>query len=445
MPSKKLSRLRFSLPLVIALGAFAGVTSACGKPDLGRADGAKLTARADGGGDLQVEGWPTISLTKDEVAGRTNVDLAGGKSTDVVSFRLANGQWANVAFLGGQLARSPVETSSPAPFDSVMATLLTTSKTPDAVVGQVRQAKGTGGVAKVLAKAAASEGPTWEKRVPTLSAEDLAELGKAFAAIVIDPAADPAVLGRAVKNTDVTSLTKEQLVARIEPLAKEKDLPRGAGAGAAVLMRVLAKKSPADAARIGCSALGARPWSLEEPDPEKKGFADAALMGVAAGALSCDKVDALVKEDPCATSYRCGASGPILQSDTSDQSEPLCDEAKLAKAVEQELSRPIADVHKDPHAGRTSLYAFAAYKLGKRAPLPEVDKHQARRLFAITQPKGPECDSLTEIGKACHANEGLLRDLACRNDGKTVSVGTLRFQVDDEKKTLTGVETAPPP
>ena len=50
MPSTKLSRLRFSLPLVIAIGGFAWVTTACGKPDLGRADGAKLTARADGGG-----------------------------------------------------------------------------------------------------------------------------------------------------------------------------------------------------------------------------------------------------------------------------------------------------------------------------------------------------------------------------------------------------------
>lgn len=445
MPSTKLSRLRLSLPLVIAIGGIAWVTSACGKPDLGRADGAKLTARADGGGELQVEGWPTISLTKDEVAGRTAVELSGGKNADVVSFKLANGQWVNVAFLAGQLARSPIETSSPVPFDSVVATLVTTSKTPDEVVGQVRQAKGTGGVAKVLAKAAASEGPTWEKRLPTLSAEDLAELGKAFTALVIDPAADPAVLGRAVKSADVTALTKEQLVARLEPLAKNKDLPQGAGAGAAVLLRVLAKKSPADASRIGCSALGARPWTLEEPEPEKKSFADAALMGVAAFALSCDKVDALVKEDPCATSYRCGPNGPILPSDTSDQSEPLCDEAKLAKAVDQELSRPLADVLKDPHAGRTSLYAFAAYKLGNRAALPELDKHQARRLFAITQPKGPECDSLTEVGKACHANEALLRDLACRNEGKTVSVGTLRFQVDDEKKTLTGVETAPPP
>jgi hypothetical protein len=446
MPLTKLSRSRLPLPLALALalGGFALVTTGCGKPDLGRADGAKLTARADGGGELLVEGWPTISLSKDEVAGRTSVELSGGKTTDVVSFKLPNGQWVNVAFLAGQTARSPVETPSPAPYDVVVGTLITASKTPDAVVGQVRQAKGTGGVAKVLARAAATEGPTWEKRLPTLSPEDREELAKAFVALVVDPAADPAVLGRAVKSADVSALTKEQLVARLTPLSNEKDLPRGAGAGAGVLLRVLAKKS-ADAARIGCAALGARTWSLEEPDPEKKSFADAALMSIAAGALSCDKVDALVKEDPCATSYRCGPNGPLLPSDTSDQSEPLCDAKKLETAVDAELSRPATEVAKDPHAGRTSLYAYAAFVRGARPASPELDKHQARRLYAITQPKTPECEALTEIGKPCHANEALLRDLACRNEGKTVSVGTLRFQVDDEKKTLSGVETAPPP
>lgn len=441
----KLSRPRFSMPLALAIGGLSLVATACGKPDLGRADGAKLTPRADGGGELQVEGWPTISLSKDEVAGRTAVELAGGKTADVVSFKLPNGQWANVVFLAGQAMRSPVETPNPAPFDAVVGTLITASKAPDAVVGQVRQAKGTGGVAKVLARAAATEGPTWEKRLPTLSPEDREELGKAFVALVVDPAADPSVLGRAVKSTDVSVLTKEQLVARLTPLANEKDLPRGAGAGAGVLLRVLAKKSATDAAKIGCAALGARTWSLEEPDPEKKSFADAALMSVAAGALSCDKVDALVKEDPCASSYRCGPNGPLLPSDTSDQSEPLCDAKKLETAVDAELSRPVAEVVKDPHAGRTSLYAYAAFVRGARPALPELAQHQARRLYAITQPKSPECEALAEVGKPCHANEGLLRDLACRNEGKTVSVGTLRFQVDDEKKTLSGVETAPPP
>ncbi len=440
-PSQRVAwRARGARVLVLVAALALG---ACGRPELGRAEGVHIAARADGGGELVADGWPRFPLSPADVAGRSHIEVTRGRD-DVVAFRAAAGGWVNVVWLGGELRRAPV-TPAPASYEVAVGALVGEAQAPDALVGAVRTAKGSPGVARVLARAAASEGETWELRLPKLLPSDHAELKRAFAPLLSDPSASPALLSRAVRFADPSELTREELVRRLSAAPSAEGATARGGLGAAVLLRVLAVRSPEDAGRIGCAVLGARKASLREPDPEQQAHVDAALLGIARAGISCDKVDALVAEDPCAAGLRCSPEGPLLANQSTDQREPVCDGPALLRAIGEELARPPAAVVTDPHPGRTSMFAFAAHTLGKRPALAAVDRQQARRRYAVTQPTGPECDSLSEIGKACHASEAALRDQACRNEGATIGVGTLRFQVDDAKRTISGVETAPAP
>lgn len=430
-------------PAALTLVALVALLVACGAKELGRAPGVRLLARADGGGELLVEGWPRVPLSPSDVAGRASIELARDEGLDAVAFRAADGQWVNLVALAGEPRRGPL-TAAPAPYEVIVGGLLATHETPDALVGAVRGAKGSRGVARVLARAAATEGPTWEKRLPTLWPADRDELRAAFSALLADPTASPALLSRAVTFADPRALSAPELAARLAGLTGASKDARG-GLGAAVLLRVLATKSPADAGRLGCQVLSARPPLLAEPEPERAALVDAAVLAVAKGAASCDAVDALLREEPCAAGLRCGPAGPLLANQTTTQDEPVCTAEALTRAVDAELARPPAEVARDPHPGRTSTYALAAHTLGKRAPVAEVERPQARRMYPISQVKSPECEALTEVGRPCHAPEAVLRDQACRSEGAVVRVGTLSFRVDDAKKTLGPAETAAPP
>jgi len=413
---------------------------ACSKSDLGRVDGARLLPREDGTATLVVEGWPDITLTKEELGGRSNVELAYVRSSHVVSWKALDGLWENGVWLGANVVRAP-KTTTPSDFGAAGGALLVTEKDPNVVLHEAR-ARGKNVLASVLVKAGEKEGPAWEKRIETLSPDERAELGKAFEAVLLDVKTSPSALPRAVTFVEIEKLSPAALLTRITPIVTDKD-PEG-GLGAGLVLRVLATKN-AGAGKLACTGLSSRPWKLDEPDPNRKLLLDAMLMAIAKDAVDCAAVDALVKEDPCSSLLRCGAKGPVLPNETSDQSEPLCNDAALKTALDAELARPRAEVLKDPHPGRTSSFAYAAHVLGKRPALPDVDKRHMRRLYTIAQPKGPACDTLAEAGKPCRAEPHLLRDLACRNEGDTVSVGTLKIRVSDEKKTISDVETAPPP
>jgi hypothetical protein len=69
-----------------------------------------------------------------------------------------------------------------------------------------------------------------------------------------------------------------------------------------------------------------------------------------------------------------------------------------------------------------------------------------RRRYAVTQPKEPECESGVAPGTACHCEEAILRDQACRHtEGTTVSVGVCKFEIDDKQKKLFNVVATAPP
>ncbi len=429
--------MRTVLPLALSC-VLLGV--GCSKSDLGHVDGARLLPREDGTATLVVEGWPDITLSHDEIGGRTNVEIAYVRSSHVVSWKAMDSRWENGVWLGANVVRAP-KTDTPSDFPTAAGALLLTEKDQNVVMVESR-ARGKAVLAGVLVKAGETEGPTWEKRVETLAADERAELTKAFESVLLDPKSAPASLPRAVTFVDVEKLPADKLLARVTPIVTDKE-PVGA-LGASLVLRVLAAKG-AGAGKLACQGLSSRPWKLEEPDPNKKLMLDAMLMAIAKEGLDCAAVDAIVKEDPCASLLRCGEKGPVLPNETSDQAEPLCAEAALKKSVDTELARPRAEVLLDPHPGRTSGWAYAAFVLGKRPALADVDKRHMRRLYAIVQPKGPACETIAEAGKPCHAEPHLLRDLVCRNDGETIAVGTIKLRVSDEKKTLSDVQTSPPP
>lgn len=418
----------------------AALLAGCSKSDLGRVDGARLIPREDGTTTLVVEGWPDVTLSKEEIGGRTNVELAYVRSSHVVSWRALDGRWDNAVWLGPRAVRAP-RTDAPSDFGTAAGALLLSEKDPAPVLDEAR-ARGKAVLASVLVKASESEGPTWEKRLDALAAEERAELSKAMETVLLDPSAPPGPLARAVALVEVEKLPEDKLVARVAKVVSAKE-PVGA-LGAAVVLRVLANKG-AGAGKLACEGMTSRAWKLDEPDPERKMLLDAMLLAIAKDHVDCAPVTPLVTEAPCASLLRCGDKGPVLPNETSDQSEPVCGPEALEKAVVAELARPRADVVKDAHPGRTSGWAWAAHVLGKRPPLADVDKRHMRRLYAIVQPKSPPCDAVAETGKPCRAEPATLRDLACRNDGATIAVGTLKLRVSDEKKTISDVETAPPP
>ena len=421
----------------------AFVSLGCSKPDLGKTAGARLSPRADGGADLVVDGWPLAGLSREDVAGRATIELSYVPGSDAVAFRTVDGKWVNLVALGPIVKRGPVA-DAPQDFSAVVGGLVATDPDAANVLSQVRAAKGKTAVAAVLGKAAAAEGKTWEERLEALSEEERRELVKVLEGALLDLTSPPRVVTRALALVDVAALPEEKLLARVEPAVISKDAKEPEGTFvASVVLRVLAQKK--SAGKLACKGLTSRTWKLDEPSPDRRLLLDAMLMAVANEDLDCPAVDALIQEEPCASTLRCGGLGPVLPNATSDQREPLCGPEALEKAVELELGRAPKAVLKDPHPGRTSGYALAAQVLGKRPPLADLEKRHARRLFTITQPKTPECDAISGLGKPCHADESVLRDHACRNEGDTIAVGTIKFRVSVEKKTIDGVETAPAP
>lgn len=412
----------------------------CQKSELGRAGEARLVPRADGGAQLVVPGWPDTWLAPEEVAGRTSIELSHTDGADSVAFKTVDGKWVTFVWLGPKVHKGPALATA-LDFEGLVGKLVAEGPESDALLASLRASKGRTGLAKVLVRAASDEGPTWEKRLATLSPDERVELGKGLEGALLAKETAPKVLTRAIAVVDLAGVPADRLFERIAPVVGAKE-PEGSH-GASVILRFLAGKD-AGAGKLACKGLDARPWKLDEPDPEKHLLLDAMLLAIAREGVDCAKVDTLVREDPCASTLRCGPSGPVLPNETTEQIEPLCDAAALEKAVKEELGRAPADVATDGHPGRTPGLAYAAHVLGKRPALADVEKRHARRLYALTQ-KGPACASLTEVGKPCQADPGVVRDMACRNDGADVTVGTLKIRISDEKKTISDVVTASPP
>jgi hypothetical protein len=134
-----------------------------------------------------------------------------------------------------------------------------------------------------------------------------------------------------------------------------------------------------------------------------------------------------------------------LQRARAAHRAPLCTKEQLAQAVTKDLARGPADVLAISGGTRPQLFAFATLAAAGKVPATVTAAHTRRR-YAVTQPKEPECESGVAPGAACHCEEAILRDQACRHtEGNTVSVGVCKFDIDDKQKKLFNVVATAPP
>jgi hypothetical protein len=249
-------------------------------------------------------------------------------------------------------------------------------------------------------------------------------------------------LADAVAKNDLTSpAVLSGMPARLRELAKAGKEPRAAG----VMLRALTVAKKDDAAALSCELLDTLPQIKPYDTPESRAFVDAALLSIAHGKGACaPKVVTRLGQDKCLPLFRCKDGKKLARGATTDQKEPLCSADDLAREVEDELARPKADVLVDKDAYYTERWALAALRALNAVP-PEFEKAHARRQYALTQVATPECGMGIDIGKPCHTDEAAIRDQACRNETSPVSFSFTRFEVSDDKKTISNVVEGSPP
>jgi hypothetical protein len=184
----------------------------------------------------------------------------------------------------------------------------------------------------------------------------------------------------------------------------------------------------------------------EEIDaPGREALVEASLLAIAAAGGSCKHTAALLGEDHCHPSFRCGEGGPLSGREASKQDEPLCTKAELEAAVTRELARAPLDVLALTGGSRPQLFAFAALVAEGKVPESFTTAH-ARRRYTLVQPKEPTCEGGIAPGTPCHCDEATLRDQTCRHpESGVVSVGLCKFTIDDKQKKLLNVVATLPP
>jgi hypothetical protein len=249
-------------------------------------------------------------------------------------------------------------------------------------------------------------------------------------------------LADAVAKNDLTSAAVVAgMPARLRELAKSGKEPRAAG----VMLRALAVAKKEDAAALSCELLATLPTIMPYDVKDDRAFVDAALIAIAHGKGACaDKLVVRLGKDRCLPVFRCKDGKRLARGATTDQKEPLCSAEDLAREVEDELKRPKAEVLAEKDATYTERWALAGLRALVAVP-PEFERAHARRQYALTQVAAPECGMGVDLGKPCHTDEAAIRDQACRNETSPVSFSFSRFDVSDDKKTITNVIEASPP
>ena len=239
------------------------------------------------------------------------------------------------------------------------------------------------------------------------------------------------------------------LAARVRELADPVREPRAS----AVMLRALAALDKAQGGTVGCEVLGKKPQDVtnakgtpaELDQPGRELLVEAALLAIANAGAECPHVAAFVGDDVCSPWLRCGDAGPLTGREATKQDEPLCTGEQLTQAIAKDLARAPADVLAANGGARPQLFAFATLALAGKVPA-SITNALARRRYALTQPKGPECDNALPPGTPCHCEEAILRDQTCRNpESKVVSVGVCKFEIDDKQKKIGNVVATPPP
>jgi hypothetical protein len=301
----------------------------------------------------------------------------------------------------------------------------------------------------MLADGAAVEERAWDDAYKQLTAPRADEVKTRLAAL-LEKGAPSAGLRRAVVLVSLREPARAPaLAARVRELTEPIKEPRAT----AVVLRALAAVDAASASAVACELLGRAPLDVanakgtpEEIDrPGRVALVEASLLAIAASGVSCPHVAALLGDDHCLPSFRCGAGGPLSGREPSRQDEPLCTKAELEGAIERELDRAPRDVLALTGGARPALFAFAALAAeGKLPPLFAVA--HARRRYALVQPKEPTCEGSATPGAPCRCDEATVRDSACRHpESATVSVGVCKVEIDDKQKKLLNVVATLPP
>ena len=353
---------------------------------------------------------------------------------------------ASSAYLG-PVTKSPIDFRSSPDLDHALGALFETAGERRArLVADVLEQKTDAGVARMLIDGAGAGGHEWDDAYAKLPEARRAEV-KAALAVLLERGKPTAGLQRAVLVTPLRD--PSVLAARIKELGEPMREPRAA----AVMLRALASLDKAQASSLGCEVLGNKPLDAANakgtPDEVdmlgREALVEAALLAIAAAGTECPHVAAQLGEDVCTPSFRCNDQGPLTGRETTKQDEPLCTKEQLAQAVTKELTRLPADVLALSSGTRAQLFALATLAGQGKVPATVAAAH-ARRRYALTQPKEPECESGVAPGTACHCEEAIVRDQACRHpEGTTVSVGVCKFGIDDKQKKLFNVVATAPP
>lgn len=382
------------------------------------------------------------SITQDTDAKRfAYVTLAGDSR---LVYAVGGGLWV------GPRVKSPADFATAPDLDHALGSLFENAgDRREALVSDVKKAKGDPGVARLLVDAAHVDAREWDETYVKLPEANAAAVRFALGAL-LEKGKSTSGLRRAVLLVPLREAAQAPvLAARVRELADSNREPRAS----AVMLRALAASDKALASAVGCDVLGHAPLDTvnakgtpEEIDgPGREALAEAAALAIATGAGECKHVAALLGTDLCLPSFRCGASGPLDGRETTKQDEPLCTKEQLSGLVTKELERSPSDVLGSGSSARPALFAFAALTLAGKVPAPLVTAHTRRR-YTLVQPTEPSCETGGPPGSPCHCDEATVRDQTCRHpESKTVSVGICKFDVNDKQKKILDVVVAIPP
>jgi hypothetical protein len=442
-----------SVALALGLGLGACRDSSSSSSSGGSASSATIRWR-DGGADLLLADRALV-VPRGELAEGAHPTVTGDGTGKRLAYATASGDVRLVYVVGGALylgptARPPLDLRAAPDLDHALGALFVNAGDRRAeLVADVTKDKGEAGVARMLADGAAVESAAWDEAYKRLTEPGAAEVKTRLAAL-LERGAPSAGLRRAVALVSLREPARAPaLAARVRELTEPVKEPRAT----AVMLRALAALDKASASTIACEVLGRAPLDVanvkgppEEIDrPGRAALVEASLLAIAAAGASCSHVAALLGEDHCLPSFRCGEGGPLSGREPSRQDEPLCAKAELEAAIKRELERAPLDVLALTGGARPALFAFAALAgEGKLPPLFAVA--HARRRYALVQPKEPACESATTPGTPCRCDEAVVRDGACRHpESATVSVGVCKVEIDDKQKKLLNVVATLPP
>jgi hypothetical protein len=301
-------------------------------------------------------------------------------------------------------------------------------------VSEVKKEMGDAGLVKMLGAAAHVQDPAWDDAFAKLPEASRADLKKRLAR-ALEPGEPAGGVTRAVR---FASLDDKSRVSGYAARVRELLDPMRESAAVGVLVRAIAKLDPAEGASVGCDVLHKKPIASEV-------LVEAAALAIARGKGDCDALVDVLGDSWCSASFRCADGKPLTGHEPTKQDEPLCTAAELGTTIDRELERKPDDVLAPSSATRAPLFAYAALAAKNHLPAGFVAAHERRR-FALSQPKEPPCDTGITPGTACHCDEPVIRDGACRHrDLVTVNVGLCRFDVDDKQKKIGNVVATLPP